>query len=51
MLQYVNYILVLIFGLVLSVDIAGGWKKRHHLWWLAPALLAIQGLFSALGSA
>lgn len=46
-LRAINYGLVLIFGLFLSTDIAGGWEKRSQkrfVFILCPVFLLIQGL-------
>ena len=48
-LQIINYGLVLIFGLFLSVNIAGGWSTRRQKWFvigLCPLLLLVQKLKS-----
>lgn len=42
-----NYGLVLIFGLFLSADIAGGWEtpqQKHLIWLLCPLFLLVQSL-------
>lgn len=47
-LELLNYGLVLIFGLLLSADIAGGWKIRQQkqlIFALCPVFLMIQGIF------
>ena len=50
-LEMFNYCLVLIYGLFLSVFIAGGWKKptqKRLVFILCPVFLALQGLCSLL---
>ncbi|MBR6736268.1 MAG: sensor histidine kinase [Oscillospiraceae bacterium] len=53
-LEIFNYGLVLVYGLLISVDIAGGRENEHEkrlVYVLCPALIAIQGtLFFSLGA-
>jgi len=47
-LSLFNFCLVLVFGLFLSVHIAGGWETKHQknlIFLLCPCLLLIQGVF------
>jgi len=48
-MKLLNYGLVLIYGLFLSIFISGGWENKQQkrlVWGLCPVLLLIQGLFS-----
>lgn len=50
-LEMFNYGLVLIYGLFLSVDIAGGWKSRRQqglIFALCPAFILLQGICTIL---
>lgn len=48
LLEMINYVLVFLFGLFLSIQLAGGWETKQQKRWIlltCPVLWAVQSLF------